>query len=143
MLSIGPANPSDQALTEALGQTKTIAVVGLSPKPERDSHKVASYLQRAGYRIIPVNPAQQEILGEKCYPDLASIDRPVDLVDVFRRSEHVPPIAQAAQQIGAKVLWLQEGVIHNEAALAAAEAGLTVVQDSCLMVVHRRLLGPP
>ncbi len=141
MSMIGPARPDDERLKELLGQARTIAVVGLSPKPERDSHRVAAYLQRAGYRVIPVNPVAPEVLGEKSYPDLTSIPEPVDIVDVFRQSRFVPEIAGQAVKIGAKVLWLQEGIVHDEAALKSKQAGLEVIQDACLMVEHRRLLG--
>jgi len=133
-------NPGDGQVKQALTEAKRIAVVGLSPKPERDSNMVARYLQAHGYEIIPVNPVLDQVLGVKAYPDLASIPGPVDMVDVFRRSEFVPPIAQQAQDIGAKVLWLQLGVIHGQAAAAAREAGLLVVQDACLKVEHHRLL---
>jgi predicted CoA-binding protein len=122
-----------------LRESKTIAVVGLSGNPLRPSHGVAEYLQQHGYRIIPVNPAESEILGEKSYPDLDSIPEPVDCVDVFRKSEAVPGIAAAAIRIGAKALWLQEGVVHDESAAEAAAAGLLVVQDRCLLKEHRRL----
>jgi predicted CoA-binding protein len=133
--------PNDDVLRELLQNTRTIAVVGLSPKPLRDSHKVAAYLQKAGYCIIPVNPAESEILGQTCYPDLDSIPQTVDMVDVFRRSEFVPPIAGDAVKIKAKALWLQLGVRHDQAAGKAAQAGLLVVQDLCLKVEHARLLG--
>ena len=141
MSMIGPARPDDQRLRELLSQARTIAVVGLSPKPERDSNRVAAYLQKAGYRIIPVNPVAPEVLGEKSYPELTAIPEPVDVVDVFRQSRFVPEIAEQAVKIGAKVLWLQEGVVHDEAALEAKDAGLEVIQDACLMVEHRRLMG--
>lgn len=108
----------------------TIAVVGLSPDPARPSHAVARYMKRAGYCIIPVNPAVKEVLGEVCYPDLASIPVPVDVVDVFRRSEHVPPIVDEAIKIKAKAVWLQEGVINEEATERAKAAGLLFVEDS-------------
>ncbi|HQL31249.1 MAG TPA: CoA-binding protein, partial [Thermoanaerobaculales bacterium] len=108
-----------------LASARTIAVVGCSADPERDSHHVAAYLQRAGYRVIPVNPAVEELLGERCYPDLAAIpdDVAIDIVDVFRRPEHVPPIAEQAIARGARALWLQLGVSHPEAERRAAEAG--------------------
>jgi uncharacterized protein len=117
----------------------TIAVVGLSGKRFRPSHGVAEYLQRAGYRIIPVNPQETEVLGEKSYPNLDAIPEPVDIVDIFRRSEHVPEIVEAAIRIRAKVVWMQEGVIHEEAARRAEAAGLTVVMDRCILKDHRRL----
>jgi len=119
--------------------SKTIAVVGLSDKPDRDSNGVASYLQREGYKIIPVNPAKDNILGEKSYPDLSSIPEPVDLVDVFRRSDAVDPIVDMAILIKAKAIWFQQGVVNPEAAQKAADAGLKVVMDRCLYVEHRKL----
>ncbi|MCF8035009.1 MAG: CoA-binding protein [Desulfarculaceae bacterium] len=139
-LNTRPDNPGDAPVKQALQEAKRIAVVGLSPKPFRASHQVAEYLQNHGYEIIPVNPTAEEILGAKCYPDLESIPGQVDVVDVFRRSEMVPPVAQAAAGIGAKVLWLQLDVIHDQAAQAARQAGLLVVQDACLKVEHHRLL---
>jgi predicted CoA-binding protein len=124
-----------------LEEGKTVAVVGLSPRPERDSHRVAKYLQGQGYRIIPVNPNAEEVLGERSYPDLASVPEPIDIVDVFRRSEAVPVIVEAAIKVGARTVWMQQGVIHEEAAARAREAGLQVVMDRCTMVEHRRYFG--
>lgn len=123
---------------ELLADTKTVAVVGCSPKPERDSHRVAAYLQGVGYRMIPVNPGHDEILGERCYPSLADIpgELIIDIVDVFRRSEAVPPIAEAAIERGARALWLQLGVRSPVAERRAAEAGLTVVSDRCIKIEH-------
>jgi len=118
---------------------KTIAVVGMSPKPERPSHYVALYLREQGYEIIPVNPGQTDIAGEICYPTLKDIPKPVDVVDVFRRPEHVLPIAEAAVEIGAKALWLQDGVINEEAAKLAEEAGLLVVMNDCMLRQHKFL----
>lgn len=118
---------------------KTIAVVGMSPKPERPSHYVALYLREQGYTIFPVNPGQTEIAGEKCYPDLKSIPVPVDVVDVFRSPEHVLPIAEAAVEIGAKALWLQDDVINEDAAKLAEAAGLLVVMNDCMMRRHRQM----
>ncbi|MCH7851153.1 MAG: CoA-binding protein [Candidatus Marinimicrobia bacterium] len=116
----------------------TIAVVGLSPKPERASHDVARYLLDQGYKIIPVNPVQEQILGLKCYPDLSAIPEPVDLVNVFRRPEHCPPIAEEAVAIGAKALWLQLGIANDEAARLASDGGLLVVMDHCIKIEHAR-----
>jgi len=121
--------------------SKVIAVVGLSDKPDRPSFSVASYLKNKGYKIIPVNPTRAEILGEKSYPDLVSIPEPVDVVDVFRRSEAIGPIVDEAIKIKAKAIWLQLGVINNEAAYKAADAGLEVVMDRCLLVEHRNSQG--
>jgi predicted CoA-binding protein len=126
-------------ISEILHSARTIAVVGLSGKRYRPSYGVAEYLKRAGYRIIPVNPMEKEVLGERAYPDLDSIPEPVDLVDVFRRSEHVPEIVEAAIRIGAKAVWMQEGVIHEAAAARAEAAGLAVVMDRCILKDHRRL----
>jgi hypothetical protein len=128
-------------LKTILQQAKVVAVVGLSAKPERDSHRVAKYLQEQGYRIVPVNPAEKEVLGEACYPELTAVPVAVDVVDVFRQSEHVPGIADQALLIGAKVLWLQKGVRHDQAAARAREAGLAVVQDQCMMQDHKLLMG--
>lgn len=121
---------------------KTIAVVGLSPKPGRPSNNVSKYMKNAGYNIIPVNPGHSEILGEKCYPALKDIPNPVDVVNVFRKPEHVLPIAKAAIEIGAKALWLQDGVINNAAAELAEKAGLLVVMDDCLHRQHLALDNP-
>jgi hypothetical protein len=126
-------------VAERLRGAKTIAVVGLSGRRFRPSHGVAEYLQRAGYRVIPVNPHETEVLGEEAYPDLASVPLPVDIVDIFRRSEHVPEIVEEAIRIGAKMVWMQEGVIHEDAAQAALAAGLEVVMDRCILKEHRRL----
>jgi hypothetical protein len=126
-------------IAEILRVGRTIAVVGLSAKRYRPSYGVAEYMQRAGYRIIPVNPHETEVLGEKCYPDVESVPEPIDIVDIFRRSEFVPEIVEAAIRKGAKVVWMQEGVIHEEAARRAREAGLEVVMDRCILKDHRRL----
>ena len=126
-----------------LASARTIAVCGCSADPQKDSHRVAAYLQRAGYRVIPVNPGLEEVLGERCYSDLASIpeDVAVDIVDVFRRPEHVPPVAEQAIARGARALWLQLGITHPEAERRAAEAGLQVVADRCLKVEHQLRFG--
>ncbi|MFH1036153.1 MAG: CoA-binding protein [Pseudomonadota bacterium] len=134
--------PTPELVRRMLENCRTIAVVGLSPNPERDSHRVATYLQRQGFTIIPVNPKEQTILGQTCYPSLAAIGHPVDLVDVFRASEFAPAVAREAADLGAKALWLQEGVISPQAQEIARQAGLDFVQDSCLMVQHRRHLAP-
>ena len=131
---------SDLELKEMLQNTRTIAVVGLSDRADRPSHHVAEYLQSHGYRIIPVNPNVVTILGQRSYPTLRDISEPVDMVDVFRRSEAVPAIAQDAIAIGAKSLWLQEGVIHEEAAAMAQAAGLHVVMHRCILKEHARLM---
>lgn len=124
-----------------LQSAQTIAIVGLSPKPERDSHHVAQYLQEQGYRIVPINPAAEQILGERSWPSLteAAKHHRIDLVDVFRDSAAVPPIADEAIAVGAKALWLQIGVRHDDALAKAHAAGLAVVQDHCTLVEHQRL----
>ena len=124
---------------EKIYKMKTIAVVGMSAKPERPSHYVALYLRDQGYEIIPVNPGQTEIAGETCYPSLKDIPKQVDVVDVFRRPEHVLPIAEAAIEIGAKALWLQDGVINEGAAQLAEDAGLLVVMNNCMLRQHRQM----
>jgi len=128
---------------DILQGSRTIAIVGLSPRPERDSHHVAQYLQQQGYHIVPVNPmaADQHILGERCWPSLSEAARHhrIDVVDVFRNSAEVPPIADEAVAIGAQTLWLQQGVRHDDAAACARAAGLRVVQDRCMLLEHGRL----
>lgn len=126
-------------LASLLRSTRTIAVVGLSPDPFRASHGVAHYMQQHGYRIVPVNPNVTEVLGEQSYADLESIPFPVDMVNIFRRSEAVPPFVDSAIRIGAKSVWMQEGIAHDEAAAAAQAAGLEVVMDRCLLKEHIRL----
>jgi len=133
------SNPLEIKIKEILENSKTIAIVGLSDKPDRDSYRVAEYLQDHGYTIIPVNPAKAEILGEKSYPDLTSIPSPVDIVDIFRNIEAIPGIVDEAIQIKAKVVWMQLGLAHNESARKAGDAGLVVVQSKCLKIEHSRL----
>lgn len=122
-----------------LNEYHTIAVVGASPNPERPSYRVASYLAEHGYHIIPVNPNAQQILGKTSYPDLSSIPETVEVVDIFRRAEEVTPIVEEAIKIGAKAVWMQEGIINEEAASKARDAGLLVVMDKCMLKEHRRL----
>ncbi len=122
-----------------LKKTKTIAVVGLSDKPDRESYQVAAYLQQQGYRIIPVNPNVTEVLGEKAHPSLRDLPDPVDVVQIFRRSEEVPPIVDDAIAIGAKVVWMQVDVEHEEAARKAERAGLKVIMNACMRSAHRTL----
>jgi hypothetical protein len=131
----------DDQIKRILETSHTIAVVGLSSNPDKTSYGVAEYLKRQGYRIIPVNPAADQILGEKAYSDLASIPDKVDIVQVFRRPEDVPPIVDEAIQIGAKVVWMQEGIRHDAAAQKARAAGLQVVMDMCMRNTHRSLIG--
>jgi predicted CoA-binding protein len=137
--------PSDATTREVLGQARTVAVVGLSDKTERDSNEVARYLQSQGYRIVPVNPMLGEVLGEKSYPSVASIpsEIPIDIVDIFRRSEQVPPIVDEAIARRAPVVWMQLGVENAEAAGKARAAHLTVYMNRCIMQEHRRLKIPP
>jgi len=135
----GITTATDSEKSDLLERAQRIAVVGLSDKPDRDSYRVAAYLQRAGYEVIPVNPAVDTVLGVKAYKSLSEIPGQVDIVDVFRRSEAVPPIAHEAIRIGAKALWLQLGVMHEESAAKAKAAGLVVVQDECIKVEHARL----
>ncbi|OGO00463.1 MAG: CoA-binding protein [Chloroflexi bacterium RBG_13_52_12] len=126
---------------EILRNSNTVAMVGLSANPERPSNIVAVYLKEKGYRIIPVNPGEKTILGEISYPDLSSIPEKVDVVDIFRKSEDVPPIVKEAIKIGAKTVWMQEGVKNEEAAAAARKAGLKVVMNKCMRKEHMNLLG--
>ncbi|WP_270172095.1 CoA-binding protein [Paenibacillus sp. SYP-B4298] len=133
-------HPSRDEIKALLQRTSVIAVVGLSDKPDRVSYMVSEAMKAKGYRIIPVNPNAAEILGETCYPSLADIPFPVDMVNVFRRSEHCPPVAQEAVQIGAKALWLQLGIHSEEAAQIAREGGLDVVMDRCIKVEDSILL---
>jgi predicted CoA-binding protein len=136
---------NDQEIAQLLSTARTIAVVGLSGNPDRPSFGVAQYLQSKGYRILPVNPTIDSVLGEKCYASVSETpekaDVKVDIVDVFRRSEFVPALAEEAIEIGARCLWLQLGVIHEEAARRARDAGLLVVMDRCLAVERSRLAG--
>ena len=120
---------------------KTVAVVGMSPKPERPSHYVGMYLKEQGYDIIPVNPGQKEIAGMTSYPSLLDIPVKVDVVDVFRRPEHAVPISEAAVEIGSKALWLQDGVINDEAARLAEDASLLVVMNDCMLRRHKQFIG--
>ena len=126
---------------EILKANRTVAVVGVSANPDRPSYRVAKYLKENGYRIIPVNPNEKVILGEVCYPDLGSIPEKVEVVDIFRKPEDVLPIVQEAVKIGVKAVWMQEGVINEEAAAYAREAGLRVVMDKCMFKEHRKLFG--
>ncbi len=133
--------PPVERLKTLFAEMQNIAVVGLSPKESRPSHQVARYLQDAGYTIIPVNPGQEEILGQKCYPDLLSIDGAVDVVDIFRRPEQVEPVVRDALSIGARVVWMQQGIVNEQAAKIAEDAGLMVIMDRCLKVDHMQLSG--
>lgn len=134
-------NPSDDEIREILTEPMTVAVVGCSPDPARDSHKVARALQTMGHKVIPVNPQAREVLGLRCYGSLRHIEEPVNMVDVFRRPELVPAIVEDTIAIAAGILWLQLGVVHEEAAARARAAGLTVVMDRCPAVEYRRLVS--
>lgn len=136
-----PTIEDDAEIAEVLKTAKTIAVVGASPDPKRDSHRIMKYLITAGFDVTPVNPKCSEMLGKKCYPTLASIGKPVDIVDVFRRSEFVDEVAKDAVEAAAKVLWMQLAVINENAAQYAAAHGLKVIMNRCIMVEYRRLIG--
>ena len=138
----GVVTPEERELRLLLGDARTIAIVGLSSKPNRPSFEVARYLQRHGYRIVPVNPGETEVLGEPAYPSLSDLptDLAIDVVDVFRRAEETPAVARDAVAIGAKVLWLQEGIISEEAAAIAWEGGLEVIMGVCIKQVRERLM---
>ena len=133
-------NATEPEIDELLAAARTIAVVGLSEKPDRDSHQVAAYLQRQGFRIIPVNPGSDRILGERAYPDLAAIPEGirVDIVNIFRKPDAIPAIVEQAVARGTSAVWMQRGLAHNAAADTARAAGLKVVMDRCLMVEHAR-----
>jgi predicted CoA-binding protein len=133
---------NDQAMKDILLSTKTIASFGLSSDPRKESYGIVQYLKNQGYRIIPVNPTATEILGEKSYPDLESVPEKIDVVQVFRKPEDVPPVVDGAIKVGAKVVWMQEGIVNEEAAQKAREAGLQVVMDACMRSTHQRLIGP-
>jgi predicted CoA-binding protein len=126
------------AIAEILKRYKTIAVVGLSSNPMRPSHEVSEYMQRAGYRIIPVNPNETEVLGEKCYARLEDVPEKVDVVNIFRRAGEVPPVVESAIRIGAPVVWMQLGIENEEAAERARAAGLTVVEDACILIEYKK-----
>lgn len=133
-------NPSDDQLRQLLSSTTTIAIVGASGNSEKPSYDIMQRLQRSGYRVIPVNPRETEILGERAYPSLADVPERIDIVDVFRRPEDTPPIADEAVAIGAKALWLQHGIASEEAADRAAGSGLIVVMDRCIGEASERLI---
>lgn len=139
MDDVTPYHPGDDDLRRILGDVKTIAVVGLSDRPDRPAYGVASYLKDQGYRIIPVHPREEQVLGEKVYPSLHEVPEPIDVVDVFVRPESTPPVAGDAVDVGAKVLWLQEGIVSDEARRIAEEGGLEVVMGICIKKTHARL----
>ena len=131
-------NPAADPILEILEQFKTIAVVGLSSNPSRASYEVTEYMQSVGYKIIPVNPNETEVLGEKSYARLEDVPEKIEIVDVFRRAAEVPPVVESAIRVGAKVVWMQLGIENAEAAERARAAGLIVVEDACIRVEHRR-----
>ncbi len=135
------SNPLDDEVRTLLESAKTIAVVGLSGKPDRDSYKVADYLLQHGYTVIPVNPGLDEVLGQKSYPDLRSIPQPVDIVDIFRKVEFIPGLVDEAIDTGANAVWMQLGLASNAAAQKARDAGLKVVQSKCIKVEHKKLMA--
>ena len=130
---------SPETIRRILDECRTIAVVGLSSNPMRPSNGVAGYMRRQGYRVIPVNPHEREVFGEKSYPSLSDVPERIELVDIFRRSEYVPEIVDSAIKAGAGAVWMQEGVVHEASAEKARRAGLTVVMDRCILKEHRRL----
>jgi predicted CoA-binding protein len=137
----GWQNPPAAEIEQIVRRSKTVAVVGMSAKPEKASFQVAKYLMDQGYDVIPVNPAEKEILGKRVYPDLAAIGRAIDIVDVFRQADATPPIVQEAITIGARYIWLQEGIISEESYSLAQKAGVPIIMDKCIAKEHRRLKG--
>ncbi len=135
---VGATDPSADPIESILKSYKTIAVVGLSSNPRRPSHGVAEYLQTVGYRIIPVNPNETEVLGEKSYARLEDVPERIEIVEVFRRAEEVPPVVESAIRVGAKVVWMQLGIVNEAAAEKARAAGLTVIEDACMLIEHRK-----
>ena len=136
------SNPSDQDLKTLLTNATTIAMVGASSNAERSSYGIMQKLQQVGYRVIPINPRETEILGEKAYASLSDVPVPIDIVDVFRRAEDTPPIADEAVKVGAKALWLQSGITNDEAGARASAGGLVVVMDACIGTMHSLLRVP-
>jgi len=133
-------NPSDEQIRDRLERVRTIAVVGLSPRPDRPSHGIARRLQKWGYRVIPIRPAVREVLGEKAYARLADVPEKIDLVNVFRAAKQVAPIVEQCIALRIPALWIQQGIVHEAAAAAARRAGLFVVMDRCIAVDYRRLM---
>jgi predicted CoA-binding protein len=142
MIDMPDTNPSDDRIRQLLSGASTIAIVGASSNPEKASYGIMRRLQRAGYRVIPVNPRETEVLGERAYASLADIPERVDIVNVFRRPEDTPAVATEAVAIGAKALWLQTGIVSDEAAARASAGGLTVVMDACIATAHALLRVP-
>ena len=132
-------NPPLESIKSMLREKRTVAVVGLSPKPERDSHRVAQYLQEKCYDVVPINPGQKRILGRPCYPNLKAVPFPVQIVNIFRRPDAVGPIVDDAVTVGAHVVWMQLGIVNNEAARKARDAGLEVVMNKCIKIEHKNM----
>ena len=139
MLDAIPAATDEKAAADLLKKARTVAVVGISAKEARDSHRVAKYLKEHGYRVIPVNPGLKEVLGEPCYPDLKAVPEHIDVVDIFRSIDAIPGIVDDAIAVGADAVWMQLGLAHEEAAEKARKAGLTVVMNRCMKIEHARL----
>ena len=128
----------NRAIDKILQRYKNVAVVGISKTPSKPSYQVAAYLQKMGYKIYPVNPQYDSVLGQKCYPNLSSIPVPVEIINIFRNSEHIAPIVEEAVKIGGKVIWMQLGIVNEAAATAALESGMEVVMDRCMKIEHNR-----
>ena len=131
--------PMNSEIIQILKKSKTIAVVGMSKNPDKAAHRIPKYLQSVGYRVIPVNPTADEILGEKAYKSLEEIPTPIDIVDVFRPSEHTPPIVKSAIKLKPKLIWLQLGIANEESKTTASENGIAYVENKCLMVEHKKI----
>jgi len=136
-------NPSDQELKQLLTRARTIAMIGASSNPEKASYGIMQQLQKVGYRVIPINPRETEVLGERAFASLSDVPEPIDIVDVFRRPEDTPSIADEAVKAGAKALWLQTGIVNDEAAARAEAGGLLAVMDACVAATHSLLQVPP
>ena len=136
-------NPSDQELKQLLTRARTIAMIGASSNPEKASYGIMQQLQKVGYRVIPINPRETEVLGERAFASLSDVPEPIDIVDVFRRAEDTPAIANEAVKVGAKALWLQTGIVSDDAAARAEAGGLLAVMDACIAATHALLQVPP
>ncbi len=135
------SNPPTDEIRNLLSEAKVVAIVGLSDKPDRASNRVAHYLKAQGYKIVPVNPLKDEILGEQCYPSLTAIPMPIDIVDIFRKVDAIPAIVDEAIEVSAKAVWLQLGLAHHDSAEKARQAGLVVVQSKCAKIEHEKLFA--
>src|SRR4249920_723458 len=136
-------NPSDAELKNLLTEARTIAMIGASSNPDKASYGIMQQLQKRGYHVIPINPRETEVLGERAYASLADVKEPIDIVDVFRRAEDTPAIADEAVKVGAKALWLQTGIVNDDAAARAEAGGLLAVMDACIAATHALLQVPP